>query len=247
MALVNIINVEVLNNPAIFSEPFQFRIEFECVQQLQADLEWKVIYVASAEDHSQVQVLEEVDVGPVQVGPNQFQLPVNPPNMDQISNTDLIGVTVLLLTCSYLNHEFIRIGYYVNNEYRIEHDPENIQNLQIDRNYLYHDILADEPGVTRIPIDWSGEQGQNILPDQASEAEASAGKWGRDLLRRKQKRSLEEEEDDQLIDGCLRATAEPLPISAGEWQGDTDAADAPNVTKIPIDCSMEEEEEDLFL
>ena len=202
MALVNIINVEVLNNPAIFSEPFQFRIEFECVQQLQADLEWKVIYVASAEDHNQDQVLEEVDVGPVQVGPNQFQLPVNPPNMDQISNTDLIGVTVLLLTCSYLNHEFIRIGYYVNNEYRIEHDPENIQNLQIDRNYLYHDILADEPGVTRIPIDWSGEQGQNILPDQASEAEAietaaqfeqQEGDYDEQLL--------EEEGEDEESDG----------------------------------------------
>lgn len=202
MALVNIINVEVLNNPAIFSEPFQFRIEFECVQQLQADLEWKVIYVASAEDHNQDQVLEEVDVGPVQVGPNQFQLPVNPPNIDQISNTDLIGVTVLLLTCSYLNHEFIRIGYYVNNEYRIEHDPENIQNLQIDRNYLYHDILADEPRVTRIPIDWSGEQGQNILPDQASEAEAietaaqfeqQEGDYDEQLL--------EEEGEDEESDG----------------------------------------------
>jgi hypothetical protein len=26
-----------------------------------------------------------------------------------------------------------------------------------------------------------------------------------------------EEEDGQLIDMCMRATADPLPISAGEW------------------------------
>ena len=30
---------------------------------------------------------------------------------------DLMEVTVILLTCSYLEQEFIRIGYYVNNDY----------------------------------------------------------------------------------------------------------------------------------
>ena len=33
----------------------------------------------------------------------------------------MIGVTVLLLTCSYQGAEFLRVGYYVNNEYL---DPE---------------------------------------------------------------------------------------------------------------------------
>lgn len=41
------------------------------------DLEWKVIYVGSAEDQSQDQVLEEVLVGPVPVGVNKFLLQVS--------------------------------------------------------------------------------------------------------------------------------------------------------------------------
>lgn len=40
------------------------------------DLEWKVVYVSSAEDAEQDQVLEEVMVGPVPVGINKFVLQV---------------------------------------------------------------------------------------------------------------------------------------------------------------------------
>jgi len=41
------------------------------------DLEWKVLYVGSAEDVEHDQVLEEVMVGPVPVGINKFVLQVS--------------------------------------------------------------------------------------------------------------------------------------------------------------------------
>ena len=34
-----------------------------------------------------------------------------------IPQTDIVGVTVILLTCSFKQKEFIRIGYYVNTDY----------------------------------------------------------------------------------------------------------------------------------
>jgi histone chaperone ASF1 len=37
--------------------------------------------------------------------------------LSKIPEEDIIGVTVLLLTCSYQGQEFIRVGYYVSNEY----------------------------------------------------------------------------------------------------------------------------------
>jgi hypothetical protein len=40
-----------------------------------------------------------------------------PPDTSKIPLQDAVGVTVVLLTCSYRNKEFIRVGYYVNNEY----------------------------------------------------------------------------------------------------------------------------------
>ena len=49
----------------------------------------------------------------------------DPPNAARIPREDVVGVTVVLLTCSYRQQEFIRVGYYVNNEYM---DPEIREN-----------------------------------------------------------------------------------------------------------------------
>lgn len=46
---------------------------------LHADLEWKLIYVGSAEDETYDQQLESVLVGPVNVGNYRFVLQVLPP------------------------------------------------------------------------------------------------------------------------------------------------------------------------
>ncbi len=74
------------------------------------------MYVGSAESNAHDQVLEEVMVGPVTVGVNRFVLQAPAPNHTIIPSQDLIGVTVILITCAYLDHIFVRIGYYVNNE-----------------------------------------------------------------------------------------------------------------------------------
>jgi histone chaperone ASF1 len=119
------------------------------------DLEWKVTYVGSAEDSTRDQVLEEVMVGPVSVGINRFVLQAASPNPDEIPKDDLLGVTVILVTCHYLEQEFIRIGYYVNNEPAEPYDPENPPEV-VDINTVTRNILADQPRVTRIPINWNG-------------------------------------------------------------------------------------------
>jgi histone chaperone ASF1 len=62
-------------------------------------------------------------------------------------------VTVILLTCSYDGREFVRVGYYVNNEYDSEEltaDPPAKPIIErIRRN-----ILAEKPRVTRFAIKW---------------------------------------------------------------------------------------------
>lgn len=49
----------------------------------------------------------------------------NPPDPSKILDQDVIGVTVILLTCSYKDREFIRVGYYVNNDYADGEMKEN--------------------------------------------------------------------------------------------------------------------------
>ena len=51
---------------------FQFEITFECIEDLPEDLEWKIIYVGSAESEEYDQVLDTVYVGPVPEGRHKF-------------------------------------------------------------------------------------------------------------------------------------------------------------------------------
>ena len=70
MSKVQINNVVVLNNPATFQSPFQFEITFDCMENLEDDLEWKLTYVGSAESSSHDQILDTIYVGP---GENYFR------------------------------------------------------------------------------------------------------------------------------------------------------------------------------
>jgi histone chaperone ASF1 len=153
MAKVHVSNVVVLNNPTTFLTAFQFEITFECIEELKEDLEWKIIYVGSAESESHDQTLDSVFVGPVPEGRHMFVFQADPPDTTKIPQADAVGVTVVLLTCSYRNKEFVRIGYYVNNEYS---DPEMRENPPTVPQYdkLVRNILATQPRVTRFKIEW---------------------------------------------------------------------------------------------
>ncbi|CAM8886106.1 unnamed protein product [Rhodiola kirilowii] len=175
MSAVNITNVAVLDNPSAFLNPFQFEISYECLVPLKDDLEWKLIYVGSAEDETYDQLLESVLVGPVNVGNYRFVFEADPPDPSKIREEDIIGVTVLLLTCSYMGQEFIRVGYYVNNDYDDEQlREEPPQKVLIDK--VQRNILADKPRVTKFPINFhpeSGDQGEE--PSSLPETTNSAG------------------------------------------------------------------------
>ncbi|KAG9992351.1 hypothetical protein KCU78_g19395, partial [Aureobasidium melanogenum] len=117
MAAVSLLNVAVRNNPAPFTSPYEFEITFECLEKLDKDLEWKLTYVGSATSSEYDQELDSLLVGPIPVGVNKFVFEADPPDLNRIPNSDILGVTVILLTCSYDGREFVRVGYYVNNEY----------------------------------------------------------------------------------------------------------------------------------
>jgi len=160
----------VLDNPAPFANPLQFEITFECLQELEDDLEWKVVYVGSAENSSNDQTLDEILVGPVPVGINKFILQADAPNHSYIPQQDILGVTVLLVTCSYREKEFVRVGYYVNNEYTEAFDEETGPPMPLDMTKVTRTILADKPRVTRFPIKW-GALGSEDTHMQSSEPE----------------------------------------------------------------------------
>lgn len=169
MSLVNILNIQVLDNPTSFKNPFQFEITFECNAPLKDDLEWRMIYVGAAESSEYDQVLDSIMVGPIPVGVNKFIFSADAPKIELLPKKDLLEVTVVLLSCLYNEKEFVRVGYYVNNEYIDEEMRENPPE-QVIIDQLQRNILADKPKVTRYTIDWTNPE--NTIPQQTEQQPA---------------------------------------------------------------------------
>lgn len=138
-------------------------------------------------------------VGPIPIGINRFILQANSPNSLLIKNNDLIGVTVVLITCSYMDNKFVQIGYYVNNEYSEPYDNENLPN-PVDIHKLYRNILADEPRVTRFAIDWSGNQSIPLTDDTTIINGSNSNSHDDNIIDDDQDDQLENVNDDMIED-----------------------------------------------
>ncbi len=110
-------------------------------------------------------------MGPVPVGVNKFLFTADAPSAELIPAAELVSVTVILLSCSYSDQEFVRVGYYVNNEYDTEELRENPPNkVQID--HVARNILAEKPRVTRFNIVWNNDgTGADIFPPEQPDAD----------------------------------------------------------------------------
>uniref|UniRef100_H2ZJV6 Uncharacterized protein n=1 Tax=Ciona savignyi TaxID=51511 RepID=H2ZJV6_CIOSA len=168
MAKVQIIDVEVLDNPSNFFNPFQFQITFDCMENLRDDLEWKIIYVGSAESEACDQVLDSVLVGPIPAGRHKFVFQADPPKPELIPVQDAVGVTVVIITCTYHGHEFVRVGYYVNNEYS-EPELRETPPDKPDFHKLMRNILSSAPRVTRFKINWDDSGGDGGVDGAGTE------------------------------------------------------------------------------
>ena len=157
MASVNVLNIIPKSTINKFSDPFSFEIIFEVLSELKKEMEWKMIYIGSAEDKKYDQILETIEIdGPFQLGSMKFEFVGDAPDISKIPETEILGVTAVILCCSYNNREFFRCGYYLNNLYDNEEMNFNPPE-KVDKNHLLRSLLADKPRITRFDIDWDNE------------------------------------------------------------------------------------------
>lgn len=251
MSVVSLLKVNILDNPAPFSKPFRFEITFECLEQLTKDLEWKLIYVGSATSSDYDQELDSLLVGPIPVGVNKFEFTAEPPALNKIPTSELLGVTVILLTGAYDGREFIRVGYYVNNEYdNPEMNADPPKQPQIDR--LSKNILAEKPRVTRFSIKWDSEESAPAeFPPEQPEADLApddGDQYGAEELEE------EEAEAEAEAEEVGAATRDPdaMDLEDTEMGGvpaavggeDESAAEGSEDIEDSTDEEVEEEEEE---
>ncbi|KAL4254687.1 ASF1 family protein [Abortiporus biennis] len=209
MSLVTIRNVEFLNNPAQFLDPYHFRVTFECIAQLPEDLEWRLIYVSSPGNEELDQELDDCLVGPVPMGVNSFEFEGSPPDPKKIPPEDVLGVAALILTGSYKDQEFVRVGYYQNTEYDSEELKEKMANEgnggKIEFERLVRDINL-KPRVTRFQIKWdiSPQNHSNSIGTVSAGAATSAAVPSANDL---------DEDDDEDVEPQANGTASTTPSS----------------------------------
>ena len=126
------------------------------------DLEFKIIYVGSAETYEFDQTLDQIVVDAVPQGQFKFMFQADPPETSKIPADDAVGVTVILITASYREQEFVRVGYYVTNEYE---DPEMRETPPTEPQFdkLIRTIASNEPRVTKFKINWEPKPAEGLL------------------------------------------------------------------------------------
>ncbi|KAK9779163.1 hypothetical protein AB5N19_06577 [Seiridium cardinale] len=243
MSVVSLLGVNILNNPAKFTDKYDLEITFECLEPLEKDLEWKLTYVGSATSDQYDQELDSLLVGPIPVGVNKFVFEADAPDTKRIPDADVLGVTVVLLTCAYDGREFVRVGYYVNNEYETDElsaDPPAKPIIEkIRRN-----VLADKPRVTRFAIKWDSEASAPAeFPPEQPEADVVADEeeYGAEEL-------AEEEAEEAAVevgaDGeSSAAAAVATAIGDAEMGGTDEVAEPAEEDEMSEDGSVDLENE----
>jgi len=246
MAAVALLGVNILNNPAKFTDKYELEITFECYEdKLEKDLEWKLTYVGSATSDQYDQELDSLLVGPIPRGVNKFVFEASPPDTKRIPDAELLGVTVVLLSCAYDGREFVRVGYYVNNEYDSEElsaDPPAKPVI----DHIRRNVLAEKPRVTRFAIKWDSEDTApaEFPPEQPDvDAEPDEEEYGREELELEEAELAAEGaeaapgEDSEMAGGVEEPAAEPA-------EGEEEESDEEGSVDIEGESEDELEEEE---
>ncbi|EFO18196.1 anti-silencing protein [Loa loa] len=223
-SVVNVCSVNVLENPGKFDDPFKLEITFECYEPLLDDLDWELVYVGSGESNAYDQILDSILVGPVVEGRHKFIFEAGGPDPSKIPESEIVGVTVLLLKCRYMEQEFINIGWFVATEYT---DPELQEEPPVSPvlEKLQRRVCIDDVRVTTFAIKWHKNEGSGDMEDikirNTEDTETTSGKANEFAARNDVNRSDDRKEDVEVVEGdemeaslggASKATTSILPL-----------------------------------
>jgi len=116
MSMIKIIDIRHSGAETKASDPVRLSIDIQCQCALQEDMELKTLFVADGCNNAHDQVLDSVDIGPIQPGNMRFDLEIPPPDLTKMKSVQILDVTCIYISCLYKQQEFSRIGWYVRHE-----------------------------------------------------------------------------------------------------------------------------------
>lgn len=146
---IEILGIRTIKNPVSMKEKLQFQILFELKEVLQEKLHIKFVYVQSPINEKKDEELETYHIFGHQLGKFKITFQVTPPSIIGNTMSDLFGITVLLIQFIYKGFEFIRVGYYINNELKGSIEKDSNSGFFFKVKNTERNILIKEPRVTR--------------------------------------------------------------------------------------------------
>jgi len=115
------------------------------------------------------QELDSLTIGPIKAGIHRFTFDAPAPNLEKLSDVDLMDVTLLQLQVKFKEQPFVHISWFVAHRYT---DPELIENPpttpQIEK--MERMIITDDVRVTTFAIKWDDgveEQPPEVEPERS--------------------------------------------------------------------------------
>jgi histone chaperone ASF1 len=152
MNLIEILSVKIKNNFSTIDNSFIFEIYYEVKKIFAQDFEIKIIYVISPLDEKKDQELDVFFIAAKKLGKFKMTLNIRPPDYNNINFEDIIGNTIILMKFCYKNKEFIRLGYFINNQVKEEGDKLIKEKIFPPLNFILRIILWDQPRITYFAI-----------------------------------------------------------------------------------------------
>ncbi|KAI6216430.1 Histone chaperone asf1 [Aphelenchoides besseyi] len=114
---VALLSVEPVETRTKLNAQIKLKITFELYEELPEEIEWEMAMAWDGE-RKHDQVLDTVEVGPLQVGKHQFLFDASEaPDYSKVREEDVTDVAVLFLRCSYRGNMFARVAFFVSHVY----------------------------------------------------------------------------------------------------------------------------------
>jgi histone chaperone ASF1 len=154
--MLRITNILLSDKSEPFLSPINLEIFYETFSTLQLPVTFKIIYIGSIESSQYDQILLSLEKPITHIGEEKLSLMAVSPNPDLIPTLeDLLGMSALMVSCSYNNQEFFRCSYYVRNDYISEIDVNQIQQKNLICQNVFRCFFTAKPKIIINDIDWN--------------------------------------------------------------------------------------------
>ena len=155
MAYITVTNIKIDQPIASLSEQINVTVKFDCLKSFVGKLTFEVVYVASAKNKAQDQVLDRISLEEVEYGVNEFDWAIDPPKYEELDNIFDVFDTTVIMVLAYVNdNEFFRCSYLLRHEYKnqehIDNPPEEFKFEDLERK-----IGIEKPMIAISDVDWN--------------------------------------------------------------------------------------------